>query len=139
MEGKFLNAQSGQLKGVDAVYQILERPVTGAFAFVPHPLANVKSTMVPTEIMPLLMEGIRRHDEFNQACTIAPDDIILKATAVKPTPHEDESDPALVREVWVKASSGTAVGAWESQIPADAYRVRRLVAHWMEQGALQSN
>jgi hypothetical protein len=139
VEGKFLNAQTGQLKGVDAVYQLLERPVTGAFAFVPHPLDRVKSTITPTEVMPLLMEGIRRYDEFNQACTMVPDDVMLKPTAVKPTPHEDEADPALVREVWVKASSGAAVGAWEAQIPADAYRVRRLVAHWMEQGALQAN
>jgi hypothetical protein len=94
---------------------------------------------MPTDVMPLLMEGIRRHDEFNQACVIAPDDAILKATTVKPTPPDGESDPALVREVWVKASSGTAVGAWEPLIPIDAYRVRRLVAHWMEQGALQAN
>jgi hypothetical protein len=89
--------------------------------------------------MPLLMEGIRRYDEFNQACTMVPDDIVLKATAIKPTPHEDESDPALVREVWMKASSGASVGAWESEIPTDAYRVRRLVAHWLEQGALQAS
>jgi hypothetical protein len=138
-EGKFVNAQSGQLRGVDAVYQLLERPVTGAFAFVPYPPDRVKSPITPSEVMPLLMEGIRRHDEFNQACTIAPDDVILKTTAVKPTPHDDESDAALVREVWVQASSGTAVGAWEPQIPIDPYRVRRLVAHWMEQGALQGN
>ena len=64
---------------------------------------------------------------------------MLKATAVKPMPHENESDPSLVREVWVKALSGIAVGSWEAQIPADAYRVRRLVAHWLEQGALQAN
>ena len=138
-EGKFVNAQSGPLRGVDAVYQLLERPVTGAFAFVPYPPERVKSTIKPTEVMPLLMEGIRRHDEFNPACTRAPDDVILKTTTVKPTPHEEESDASLVREVWVKAASGTAVGTWEPLIPIDAYRVRRLVAHWMEQGALQAN
>jgi hypothetical protein len=138
-EGKFLNAMTGQLKGVDAVYQLLERPVTGAFAFVPYPPERVKSTIPPSEVMPLLMEGIRRHDEFNQACTIAPDDAVLKPTGSKPAPHEDERDAALIREVWVKAQSGVPVGSWESQIPADAYRVRRLVAHWMEQGALQAN
>jgi hypothetical protein len=138
-EGKFVNAQTGQLRGVDAVYQLLERPVTGAFAFVPYPPERVKSTLPPTEVMPLLMEGIRRYDEFNQACTIAPDDAVLFKTAVKPTPHDDESDPALIREVWVKASSGAAVGVWEPQIAVDAYRVRRLLAHWMEQGALQAN
>ena len=137
VEGKFLNAQSGALKGADAVYQLLERPVSGAFAFVPHPPEHVKITLTPADVMPLLLEGIRRHDELNQACTIAPDDIMLRATSVKPTPHEEESDAALVREVWVKASSGASVGAWEPQIAADSYRVRRLVAHWMEQGALE--
>ena len=138
-EGKFLNAQTGQLKGADAVYQMLERPITGAFAFVPYPPERVKSTITPMDVMALLMEGIRRHDEFNQACTIAPDDAVLRATSVRPMPPDGESDPALVREVWVKASSGVAVGSWEPDIPADAYRVRRLVAHWMEQGALQAN
>lgn len=137
VEGKFLNAQSGALKGADAVYQLLERPVTGAFAFVPHPPEHVKITAPPSEVMPLLMEGIRRHDELNQACTVAPDDVVLKPTGAKPTPHDEESDAALVREVWVKASSGTPIAAWETQIGADAFRVRRLVVHWMEQGALQ--
>jgi Domain of unknown function (DUF4388) len=137
VNGRFLNAQSGVLKGVDAVYQLLERPVSGAFAFVPHPQEHVKSPLVPTEVMPLLMEGIRRHDELNQACTVVPDEIMLKPTSVKPTPHDEESDASLIREVWVKASSGASVGAWESQMPADAFRVRRLIAHWMEQGALQ--
>jgi alkanesulfonate monooxygenase SsuD/methylene tetrahydromethanopterin reductase-like flavin-dependent oxidoreductase (luciferase family) len=107
-----------------------------------HPegrIVTARNAWVGTLNDPELLEGIRRHDEFNQACTIAPDDVILKATGSKPAPHEDERDAGLIREVWVKASSGVAVGSWEPDIPADAYRVRRLVAHWMEQGALQAN
>jgi hypothetical protein len=87
--------------------------------------------------MGLLFEGIRRHDELRQACILVPDDLTLQATTVKPTPDPEENDPAVVREVWVKASGGTRVSDWEPQVPADAYRIRRLVMRWLEEGALQ--
>jgi hypothetical protein len=45
-------------------------------------------------------------------------------------------DPALIREIWLKASSGSTVGEWGGQVNTDSYRVRRLVAHWLETGAL---
>ena len=47
------------------------------------------------------------------------------------------TDPAIIREVWLKASSGTPISSWEPQIATDAYRIRRLVARWIEEGALQ--
>ena len=69
---------------------------------------------------------------------VAPDAIALKATGtVKPSPDPEENDPAIIREVWLKASSGTPISSWEPQIGTDAYRVRRLVARWIEEGALQ--
>ena len=55
---------------------------------------------------------------------------------MKPTPHEEEKDPAFIRDVWIKASSGVPVGQWEHEMQTDCYRVRRIVAHWVEQGAL---
>ena len=137
LEGKFLNAQVGHLKGADALYQMLERPITGSFAFVPQPADRFTSKTEPQEVIPLLFEGIRRHDELKEACTVVPDEVSLKPTTVRPTPPEDENDPTFVREVWLRASSGSSVGEWETQIAADAYRVRRLLAHWLEQGALQ--
>ena len=137
VEGQFGDAQAGHLRGADAMYQLLERPVVGHFAFVPQPLANVKGKTQTTDVMMLLLEGIRRHDELKMAEAIAPDHVTLKAAAEKPSPEPSETDPAIVREVWVKATGGKAVGEWESQIAADAYRVRRLVAHWIEEGALQ--
>ena len=88
--------------------------------------------------MPLLFDGIRRHDEFKQAAIMVPDEVSLKPTGVKPTAPEEETDPAIIREVWVKATSGERVGEWERQIAVDSYRVRKLVAHWVETGALEA-
>lgn len=133
--GKFADAQVIHLRGVDAVYQLLERPIVGTFSFVPQPQETVNARTTE-EVMPLLFEGIRRHDELKQFSAVVPDDLTLKA-AGKPTPDPDEADPAVVRDVWVKASAGGPVGEWELTIPADAYRVRRLVARWVEEGALQ--
>jgi hypothetical protein len=136
VEGKFLNAQKGPLRGVDAFYEILERPLVGKFAFVPHPIEKMKSTLEPQEIIGLLLEGVRRHDELQQLIALIPDTLKISKGSIKPTPHESENDPALVREIWLKASSGTTVGEWGDQVNTDSYRVRRLVAHWLETGAL---
>lgn len=135
--GKFADAQAGHLRGVDALYQLLECPLAGTFAFVPQPPSNAKPRNEPQAVMPLLFEGIRRHDEYRQLALFVPDDLQFKAGTVKPTPDEEENDPAIIREIWVKASSGARLGDWEAQIAADVYRVRRLVARWMEEGALQ--
>lgn len=134
--GKFLDAQTGHLRGMDALYQLLERPVVGAFSFVPHRGPQPTLTKQPTDVMGLIFEGIRRHDELKVAAVVAPDDIALKATGTKPVPLADEEDAALVRDVWVRASGGTRVREWEPTVAADSYRIRRLVAHWVEQGAL---
>lgn len=136
VDGKFLNAQMGQMRGDEALYQALERPLTGTFAFVPYPPEKLASDIVPREIMGLLLEGMRRNDELQRFIALVPDDVTLTKTNVKPTPHEEETDPALVREVWIKASSGANIAECERQLATDSYRVRRLVAHWLEQGAL---
>ena len=135
VNGKFADAQTAHLRGVEALYQLLERPLTGVFAFVPNPAAKAKGEAY--DVMGLLFEGIRRHDEYRQLVLFVPDDLTLRATSTKPTPDPEESDPAIVRDVWVKASSGARLGDWESQVAVDGYRVRRLVARWLEEGALQ--
>jgi hypothetical protein len=137
LTGKFVDAQTGHLRGIDAMYQMLERPIAGGFAFVPQPPLNVKTKSEPVDIMGILFEGIRRHDELRQAVILVPDDLALQPTSVKPTPDPEENDPAVIREVWVKASGGTRVIDWEPQIATDAYRIRRLVMRWLEEGALQ--
>ncbi|HEX6097302.1 MAG TPA: DUF4388 domain-containing protein [Thermoanaerobaculia bacterium] len=135
VNGKFADAQTAHLRGVEALYQLLERPLTGVFAFVPNPAAKPRGDV--HDVMGLLFEGIRRHDEYRQLVLFVPDDLTLRATATKPTPDPEETDPAIVRDVWVKASSGARLGDWEQQVAVDCYRVRRLVARWIEEGALQ--
>lgn len=135
VNGKFADAQAGHLRGTEAVYQLLERPVTGVFAFVPNPAAKARGEVY--DVMAVLFEGIRRHDEFRQMVLFVPDDLILRPTSTKPTPDPEESDPAIVRDVWVKASSGARLADWEVQVAVDGYRIRRLVARWLEEGALQ--
>ncbi len=79
---------------------------------------------------------MRRNDELQRYIALVPDDMILTKTNVKPMPHEEENDPTLAREVWIKASSGSSIAECERQLATDSFRVRRLVAHWLEQGAL---
>jgi len=137
VDGRFLNAQRGHIRGADAFFEMLERPVTGTFAFVPHPAEAMKSDIAPRDIIGLVLEGVRRHDELQRIAAFIPDDFrASKSSGVKPAPLDEESDAALVREVWLKASSGTPVSECERALPADSYRVRRLIAHWIEQGAL---
>ena len=136
IEGKFLNAQMGHIRGEEALYQALERPVAGTFSFVSHPAEKLRSEIVPREVMGLLLEGMRRNDELQRFIALVPDEMTLVKTSVKPTPHAEEDDPALVREVWIKASSGANIAECERHLATDSFRVRRLVAHWLEQGAL---
>jgi len=136
VDGKFINAQSNHIRGTDALYQTLERPIAGTFAFVPYPPEKMKSDNAPIEIMGLLLEGVRRHDELQTMLALVPDGMTLAKTSVKPTPHEDEKDPVLVREVWMAASKGTTVAECEKQVATDSYRIRRLLSHWLEMGAL---
>lgn len=136
-EGKFINARTGNIRGTEALYELLERPVPGSFAFVPYPPEKIRSaTVEPLTIMPLLLEGVRRHDELQRLTALVPDAMTFAKGTVRPTAHQDEDDPELVRDVWVRASSGLPIVECERQILVDTFRIRRLVAHWLEKGAL---
>jgi hypothetical protein len=61
--------------------------------------------------------------------------VSLKATGVASTPLPDE-DPDFVRLVWKQVEKGATPIACEAAIATDSYRTRRLIAHWLEEGAL---
>jgi hypothetical protein len=137
--GKLRSCTVGHLEGEAAVYQLFERPTSGSFAFVdlrgslpPHGPQHP-----PQELVPLFFEGTRRFDELQQACTLVPDYAVLKSTSVRPTALTDEHDEGLMRTIWERVCSGDAALACEADLPVDAYRVRRLLAHWLEEGALE--
>ncbi|MGE5235181.1 MAG: DUF4388 domain-containing protein [Acidobacteriota bacterium] len=138
-EGRMLGARVGPLRGEHAVYQLLERPTGGNFVFVsPYDVSTDTAVRpgVTAEVVPLLFEGIRRYDEYQQACALIPDDVTLQPTGSKPTRLADEADKTFLNALWSKVTAGATPIQCEESLPVDAYRVRRMIAHWVEGGAL---
>lgn len=136
--GKVRGAQIGILKGDDACYQFFERPFPGTFAFTTQEIPPRKETdPPPREVVPLLLEGMRRYDEFQRSAALVPDDLYLVASGQKPTALEEEPDAVLQQQAWARASQGASPRLCEESIPADSFRIRRLFAHWLEEGSLK--
>jgi hypothetical protein len=134
--GSFRGAQFRNIRGQEAVYQLFERPFPGTFAFVSRQDVAAQPTVGEAQdVMGLILEGVRRYDELNRAAAVVPDGAPLKASGQASTPLPDE-DEAFTRQLWTIAAAGTTAAQCESNTPADSYRVRRLLAHWVEEGAL---
>jgi hypothetical protein len=88
-------------------------------------------------VLGLLLEGVRRHDEFKRAAALVPDDAVIEPTGSASTPLPEE-DADFIRLVWTTAAKGTTVAACEAAIQTDSYRTRRLLAHWVEEGSLKT-
>lgn len=138
--GKLRACRAGHLTGRDAYYQLLERPSPGTFQFLRTerpPDADSTATGSLYDILPLTMEAMRRHDELREAAVLVPDDVRLKATDVRPVPHPAEKDGMLMKALWTRVRGGATARQCDAEIETDSYRIRRLLAHWMEQGALK--
>jgi hypothetical protein len=136
--GKFRGAQLANLRGPEAVYQLFERPFPGTFAFVSRAdLSAHGPSSEPQDVLGLLLEGVRRHDEFKRAAALVPDQAVLEATGAASTSVPDE-DPDFVRLVWTTAAKSATVAQCEAAVQTDSYRTRRLLAHWVEEGALKA-
>jgi hypothetical protein len=137
--GRIASCEAGKLRAEVAVYQVLEEPFPGTFVFRgeadggPAPAASEDLF----EILPILLEGVRRHDEFRAARAIAPDGSRYEPTGKAPVNDEEESDKGLSQAVWEQASSGVSPETCEGAVTADAYSVRTLYASWLEQEALR--
>ncbi|MCU0302774.1 MAG: DUF4388 domain-containing protein [Thermoanaerobaculales bacterium] len=138
-DGLMVDASYGDLAGETAVYQLLERPVIGRFIFVTRQLDRRPdgSPAGGNSVMSLLMEGMRRYDEFNRAAAVVADDARFGATGSQPTSLPDEGDAAFVNGIWVQATRGTSPLEIERTAKVDGYRVFRLFEHWLGEGALE--
>ncbi len=136
--GEMVSAGFRDLSDDIAVYQMLEQPVEGRFQFAADnsPDEERGDAANGRNVMSLLMEGMRRFDEFNRACALIPDDAVFKPTGKKASDVKKDGDPKLAKEVWGRASRGTPTSAVESELPVDAFRVRRLYEHWVTEGSL---
>jgi hypothetical protein len=138
-EGALISAEYGHLTDDNAVYQLLERPVEGRFQFIN--LGDAQAAKPKAEsshsVMSLLMDGMRRYDEFQRALALVPDDARFKKVGKKPTDVTEDPDPQLAKTVWNKAIRGVPAAELEKEIDLDAYRVRRLYEHWVAEGSLE--
>ena len=137
--GRIVAAAAGRLRGEAAVFQLLELPAPGRFSF--SALAGDDAAgdpePEPLDAIALLMEGVRRHDEFRLARTVVPDDARLEPAGTKPTVPEAETDVAFLKQLWALAVAGETAAACEAAFPCDSYRTRYSLAHWVETKALR--
>jgi hypothetical protein len=137
-DGTLISAKVGELTNDVAVYQLLERPVEGRFVFVNEEFTDgdAPTPQGSMAMMSLLLEGMRRYDEFNRALALIPDDARFKSTGKKPSDVKEDADPKLAKAVWTQAVKGVPPAACESGIKLDSFRVRRLYEHWVTEGSL---
>ena len=135
-EGKMLECSRGHLKAEDAFYQLLEKPALGQFTFVKGSVA-AKPGITPREVLPLTLEAMRRYDEFQESAVLVPDTVYLEPTGTKPSPHPGEKDGTFLQALWERTSQGGTPLDIEKVVASDSYRIRRVLAHWVEQGALK--
>jgi hypothetical protein len=134
-EGKLQEIERGHLRNEDAFYQLFERPVQGQFAFVKGSPPESETSL--REILPLTLEAMRRYDELQEATVLVPDTVFLERTDVRPTPHPSEKDGSLLQALWERATQGGTPLDFEATVASDSYRIRRALAHWVEEGALK--
>jgi hypothetical protein len=136
--GDLISAKVGKLKDDVAVYQLLERPVAGRFVFVNQDDLEVDYSTPASSMamMSLLLEGMRRYDEFNRALSLIPDDTRYKSTGKKPSDVKEDADPKLAKVVWGQAVRGVPPNVCEAELEVDCFRVRRLYEHWVIEGTL---
>ena len=136
--GRFRGAQFATLRGVEAAYQLFEKPFPGTFAFVSRQdVSGQGAISAPLDIVSLLLEGVRRHDEFKRAAALVPDQVSLEPTGARSTALPGE-DQAFMKLVWSTTANGTTPLECEASVKTDGYRVRRLLAHWVEEGAMKA-
>ena len=109
----------------------------GSFEFVDGDLPDQKMVPLSLDVTGIIMEGMRRYDELQRASALVPDGARFRSTQVRPTHLPLEEDPGLPGTVWGKALSGATAVDCEAAADADAFRVRRLIVHWVEEGSLQ--
>jgi tRNA A-37 threonylcarbamoyl transferase component Bud32 len=133
--GRIRRCRHGRLEGEGAMYQLVERPFAGTYVFQGG--APVVGGPPMPDVTSLILEGVRRSGELQRANALVPEDATLQATGQSPSPVPDESDYNLVVALWEKACAGIPPRQMEADLEVDSFRIRRPLAHWLEEGALR--
>jgi hypothetical protein len=137
-QGNLQSCRYGILTAESAFYQLFEKPRKGTFEFSKNTQAGVRPESNFPGILPMMLEAMRRYDELQNCRGVVPDELRLKAKESRPLPLPEEKDGLLFRNLWNAVQRGTTPLECEATIEADAYRIRRLLAHWMESGIIES-
>jgi hypothetical protein len=135
-EGRLVSARFAHREGENALYQLFERPFAGEFAFDAEKAPGPAGPKLP-ELSALVREGVRRSRGLAATTALVPEDLPLEATGEAPGTVADESDYDLIVALWQKAVSRVTPRQMEAELPADAFRIMRPLAQWLEQGALR--
>jgi hypothetical protein len=137
-KGKFHSCNAGSLSGEAAFYQLFEWPQPGTFQFSRTGERPDDQTEL-RDLLPLTLEGIRRYDELQQCRSVIPDKARLVLKSDRPVALQDEKDGLFFRDLWTTVRSGATPIECDAAVTADSYRVRRLLVHWVEQGAIEAS
>ncbi|HLF55921.1 MAG TPA: DUF4388 domain-containing protein [Thermoanaerobaculia bacterium] len=137
VEGRLGSCRCGPLAGESAFYQVFEQPLPGTFEFVRETGVAVGSRPRGTDIMGLLMEAMRRFDEFQRLRALVPDQARLRPGEARPSALAGEQDGELMRRLWTRLREGASVLELDGAAEVDPYRSRSLLAHWLEEGAVR--
>jgi hypothetical protein len=139
LAGLLQHCRVGSLEGKEAACQLFEKPKGGAFVFQGQ--RNSSSDRMSEEqelpdLNSIISEGMRRYDELQRLCAIVPDFAVLRRKGSRPVPHSDENDADLADQVWQKMAIEGSPEECEASCLADSYRIRKLLARWVEEGLL---
>jgi hypothetical protein len=137
--GRIRHCSAGHLEGIFAAYQLLEIPVEGSFLF--HGRKDASFGELTTdhnfpELGALLMEGMRRYDEWQRVSTILPDSVRFQRSKPKPEPPMPQDNKDLFHNLWQKTAQSATPEECEANSPADSCSIRALLVRWLEEGAL---
>ncbi len=135
--GGIAGAAAGPLIGKAAVYQLLALSLARFVVVQEEAPAATAANDTPLAVLPVVMEGMRRLDEYRRSCALLPGDAPLRAASQRPSRPAEEHDVALMRALWARVTAGTTAAECERESNVEFFRVRRLLAHWLVEGAVE--
>ncbi|MBN1569529.1 MAG: DUF4388 domain-containing protein [Acidobacteria bacterium] len=139
LAGRMQKCRAGRLEGMEAACQLFEKPTGGSFIFKGQShfgaQARAEELKLP-DMASIISEGKRRYDELQFARAIVPDLAQLRLKRSHPIPDGEGEDAKLVNQIRQKIEAGTSPEECEAVCSADSWRVRSLLARWVEAGIL---
>lgn len=134
-KGQFVDARYEHLRGLDAFYALFQRPFKSTFE-VEREEGFQTPAKKPEEMTALLLESHRRTDELEHLRILLPDHHRLRRGEESPSPPPGEEDGALLHEMWQFMERGMSPALCEDHFEREPYRLRSILVHWAEQGAI---